>query len=102
MARYTRSEFLRPTGTSVAAGVFGASTRARAQSGGTVDASRPDLELVNGRVSTMDDSLLRAETFAVKNRRFVAVEIDSDAFNEIKIVRTVVGGRHHASTGVTR
>ncbi|HXV64379.1 MAG TPA: amidohydrolase family protein [Vicinamibacteria bacterium] len=81
MARYTRSEFLRLSGASVAAGVFGASTRARAQSGGTVDASHPDLVLVNGRVSTMDDSLARAEAFAVKNGRFVAVGASDDIRN---------------------
>ncbi|HSF17356.1 MAG TPA: amidohydrolase family protein [Vicinamibacteria bacterium] len=81
MARYTRSEFLRLSGASVAAGVLAATTRARAQSGGTVDASHPDLVLVNGRVSTMDESLPGAEAFAVKNRRFVAVGTNDDIRN---------------------
>ncbi len=38
----------------------------------------PDLVLVNGRVLTMDDALPRAEAFAVRDGRFVAVGRSAD------------------------
>ncbi|HLE72317.1 MAG TPA: hypothetical protein VJH87_21745, partial [Vicinamibacteria bacterium] len=71
MTKYSRSEFLRLSG-AAAAGAGLAGSTARAQSGRTIDATRPDLVLVNGRVLTMDASLPRAEAFAVKSGRFVA------------------------------
>jgi hypothetical protein len=80
MAKYTRSEFLRLAGAS-AAGLGLTGANARAQSGGTIDATRPDLILVNGRVLTMDDDLPRAEAFAVKNGRFVAIGSNADVRN---------------------
>ncbi len=80
MDKYSRSEFLRLTG-AAAAGVGLAGSTARAQSGRTIDATRPDLILVNGRVLTMDDSLPRAEAFAVKNGRFVAIGSNDDVRN---------------------
>jgi len=78
MNKYSRSEFLRLTG-AAAAGVGLTGSTARAQ--GTVDATHADLILVNGRVLTMDDSLPRAEAFAVKNGRFVAVGSNGDVRN---------------------
>jgi len=79
MNKYSRSEFLRLTG--AAAGVGLAGSIGRAQSGRTIDATRPDLVLVNGRVLTMDDSLPRAEAFAVKSGRFVAIGSNDDVRN---------------------
>ncbi|MGH9322773.1 MAG: amidohydrolase [Vicinamibacteria bacterium] len=80
MTKYTRSEFLRISGAG-AAGLGLGGFPARAQSGGSVDETRPDLVLVNGRVLTMDDELARAEAFAVKNGRFVAVGSNDDVRN---------------------
>ncbi len=51
--------------------------RADAQGGRVV----PDLILVNGRVYTMDDALPRAEAFAVKSGRFLAVGSNADVRN---------------------
>ena len=85
MAKYTRSEFLRTVGATAAATGLGlAGSRARAQAGGTIDATRPDLVLVNGRVLTMDDDLPRAEAFAVKAGRFVAIGTNDDIRNLVR------------------
>jgi predicted amidohydrolase YtcJ len=43
-----------------------------------VRAPEPDLVVVNARVYTMDEKLPRAEAFAVKNGRFVAVGASND------------------------
>ncbi len=82
MARYTRSEFLRMTG-AAAAGVALTGAKAGAQSSGTIDATKPDVALVNGRVMTMDDDLASAEAFAIKNGRFVAIGSNDDIRNII-------------------
>lgn len=85
MARYTRSEFLRMSGAAAAATGLGlAGSRARAQAGRTLDATRPDLVVVNGRVLTMDDDLPRAEAFAVKDGRFVAMGTNDDIRNLVR------------------
>jgi len=89
MTRYSRSEFLRLTG-AAAAGAGLARPAAGAQPGGTIDAARPDLILANGRVLTMDDSLPRAEAFAVKNGRFVAVGSNGDVRNLASRETTIV------------
>jgi hypothetical protein len=82
MTKYTRGEFL---GFSAAlAGVFSVgrlpgleqSASAQAAAGG-----EPDLILVNGNVLTSDPALPRAEAFAVKDGRFVAVGSTSDVRN---------------------
>lgn len=82
MAKYTRGEFL---GFSAAlAGAFGVGrlpgleqpVSAQAAAGG-----EPDLILVNGNVLTSDPALPRAEAFAVKNGRFLAVGSTSDVRN---------------------
>jgi len=78
--KYTRSEFLRLSSAGVA-GLGLASSPAQPPSGGTIDATRPDLALVNGRVLTMDESHPRAEAFAVKNGRFVAIGSNDDVRN---------------------
>ena len=72
MTTYTRAEFFSQ---SVAlAGALGLGSWL--ERGGEPRASRtsgPDLVLLNGRVYTVDDAQPRAEAFAVKNGRFVAV-----------------------------
>ena len=83
MAKYTRGEFL---GFGAAlAGAFtlgrlpGAEQTASAQP--IVSAGEPDLIVVNARVLTSDTATPRAEAFAVKNGRFVAVGSTSDVRN---------------------
>ncbi len=45
---------------------------------GESDTTDPDLVLVNGRIFTIDDEQPRAEAFAVKNGRFIAVGSSND------------------------
>jgi hypothetical protein len=78
MKRHGRREFIGLTGAGVA-GVVGAQwlgvTPASAQ---TVDAHDVDLVVFNAKVFTMDARTPRAEAFAVKNGRFVAVGSTAD------------------------
>ncbi len=83
MSKYTRGEFL---GFGAAlAGAFalgkapGAEQPAAAQAPPAT--GEPDLIVVNARVLTSDSTLPRAEAFAVKNGRFVAVGATSDVRN---------------------
>src|SRR3989441_11573414 len=88
MAKYTRGEFL---GFSAAlAGAFtlgrlpGAQQSASAhtpQPQQTASGGEPDLIVVNGNVFTSDTAQPRAEAFAVKNGRFVAVGSNADVRN---------------------
>jgi predicted amidohydrolase YtcJ len=86
MSRYTRGEFL---GFGAAlAGAFtvgrlpGARLAAQAQTPAVpTGGGEPDLAVVNARVLTSDAALPRAEAFAVKNGRFVAVGSSSDIRN---------------------
>ena len=81
MAKYSRSQFLRMTGAAAAGlGLAGTRTGARAQ-GRTLDATHPDVVLVNGNVQTMDDDLPSAQAFAVKDGRFVAIGTNDDIRN---------------------
>ena len=81
MANYTRSEFLRIAGAGAAATGLGFGRQAGRV--GSVDASRPDVALVNGHVLTIDDMLPRAEAFAIKSGRFVAIGSNDDIRNII-------------------
>jgi predicted amidohydrolase YtcJ len=78
MPTYTRGEFL-----AAALGVGGAlvggpgEAAAASPSAGT----GPDLVLLNARVFTMDDRLPRAEAFAVRDGRFIAVGSSADVAN---------------------
>jgi predicted amidohydrolase YtcJ len=86
MRKYTRGEFL-----SLSAMVGGAVAlakipfgRALAQSTGsaaTVSAESPDLIVVNARVLTVDATMPRAQAFAVKHGRFIAVGSSADIRN---------------------
>jgi predicted amidohydrolase YtcJ len=78
MAKFTRSEFLRISGAGAAG--FGLAGVASAQSG-SIDRGRPDLILLNGRVLTMNGAQPRAEAFAVKEGRFVAIGSNVDVRN---------------------
>src|SRR5262245_58868808 len=78
MTRYGRREFIGLTAAGVA-GTVGAQglgeARAQAQ---TVDARDADLVVFNAKVFTMDGRTPRAEAFAVKNGRFIAVGATAD------------------------
>src|SRR5262245_45384191 len=85
MAKYTRGEFL---GFGAAlAGAFtverlsGADAAAQQQT--PAAGPEPDLAVVNARVLTSDAALPRAEAFAVKNGRFVAVGSTADIRNVV-------------------
>jgi predicted amidohydrolase YtcJ len=88
MRKYSRSEFL-----SLGAILAGATAltkipfgRALAQQPGIAPTltDAPDLVVVNARVLTMDTKLPRAQAFAVKHGRFVAVGSTSDIRNLVK------------------
>ncbi len=91
MNRYSRGEFL-GIGAALATGfgigdfeLRGSDARlARARAGARIQEAgdvTPDLILVGGRVYTVDDDLPRAEAFAVKNSRFIAVGSSDDIRN---------------------
>src|SRR5438445_1713013 len=83
MAKYTRGEFL---GFGAAlAGAFSLGRVSRVEQPAAAQAAapggEPDLIVVNARVLTSDAAAPRAEAFAVKNGRFVAVGSTSDVRN---------------------
>ena len=83
MPTYTRGEFLGMS--ALVAGAFGIRDvppleAAQASSGNSREA---DLAVINGRVFTVDDAMPRAEAFAVKDGRFMAVGSTSDIRNLI-------------------
>ena len=81
MSKYTRGEFL-----GFGAALAGAFTLRRSiatdvAAQAPAATAEPDLAVVNARVLTSDTALPRAEAFAVKNGRFVAVGSSSDIRN---------------------
>ncbi|MDP6581440.1 MAG: amidohydrolase [Vicinamibacterales bacterium] len=81
MSTYTRKEFL-GLGALLAGGVGCAGMPGTgAQEAGTDGQQQPDLALVNGRIYTIDDAAPRAEAFAVKHGRFIAVGSTADVRN---------------------
>jgi predicted amidohydrolase YtcJ len=88
MSKLTRAEFLREGATLAAAlGLGHAPAAAQELRSGPGPENlkapdvRPDLVVVNARVFTVDDAMPRAEAFAVKNGRFIAVGSSSDIRN---------------------
>ena len=81
MPTYTRKEFLGLS--ALLAGGVGCAglPGTEAQSSGSEDGRQPDLALLNGRVYTIDDDALRAEAFAVKQGRIIAVGSNDDIRN---------------------
>src|SRR5512146_1200289 len=76
--RHSRREFIGLTG----AGVAGVATRswlgATPAAAAAADAQDPDLVVLNANVYTLESSVPRAEAFAVKAGRFVAVGSTAD------------------------
>jgi predicted amidohydrolase YtcJ len=86
MATYTRGEFLGLSAALAGAFTFGrrpfrGSAVAAQQPAAPASGGEPDLIVVNGRVFTSDASAPRADAFAVKNGRFVAVGSTADVRN---------------------
>ena len=84
MAKLTRAEFLRESGLLAAAlGLSGCASDGAEQTANVESASgaTPDLVLLNGTIYTVDDALPRAEAFAIKNGRFIAVGSTDDIRN---------------------
>jgi len=90
MAKLTRGEFFKLSALGGALGIGVPSlleTPAKAQA---VDGRNPDLAVINGRVFTSDQSQPRAEAFAVKNGRFIAIGTTSDVKNIITTQTKVI------------
>jgi predicted amidohydrolase YtcJ len=103
MARISRSQFLGLAGTLAGGGTAAASGLGRlAQAPAPASAPGPgaeaDLIVVNARVITVDPSRPRAEAFAVKDGRFLAVGTSADIRNLATARTRVVDG---AGTTVT-
>jgi predicted amidohydrolase YtcJ len=86
MAKYTRGEFLGFGAALAGAFTLGRLPGTRALASAQVPApgpaaAEPDVIVVNGIVYTSDSSQPRAEAFAVKNGRFVAVGSSADVRN---------------------
>jgi predicted amidohydrolase YtcJ len=79
MRKYTRGEFLGLT--TLLAGAIGMPNFQPQGPGGDDDVRRPDLALIGGRIYTIDPAQPRAEAFAVKNGRFIAVGSTADIKN---------------------
>jgi predicted amidohydrolase YtcJ len=85
MRKYTRGEFLGLT-TLFAGAIRMPDYQGQRPGGGGEDRGdvrRPDLALIGGRVYTIDPAQPRAEAFAVKNGRFIAVGSTADIKNLI-------------------
>jgi predicted amidohydrolase YtcJ len=81
MAKFSRRKFIGSSSAlaAVGLGLPMQSTLSAAQAADT--RSAPDYVVVNARVLTSDDSMPRAEAFAVKDDRFIAVGSSSDILN---------------------
>ncbi|MGH7754444.1 MAG: amidohydrolase family protein, partial [Gemmatimonadales bacterium] len=85
MSGFTRGEFLSLAALAAGDGVLPQSVFGRrlpsCRPAVLPSLSEPDLILVNGRVYTMDPAMPRAESFAVKDGRFVVVGSNDDVRN---------------------
>ncbi|MFN8062586.1 MAG: amidohydrolase [Vicinamibacterales bacterium] len=95
MARYTRGEFLGLTAMLAGAAAAGCKP-AEPGSGGDAEGARADAAadqiVINAKVITSDERQPRAEAFAVKNGRFVAVGSTSDVRNLANRKTQVIDG----------
>ena len=89
MPKYTRKEFLGFSGL-IAGGIGCAGLPGmKAQDSGN-DGRQPDLVVLNGNIYTVDAARPRAEAFAVKNGRFIAVGSTDDIRNVAAPSTTVI------------
>ena len=81
MAKFSRRKFIGSSSALAAAGL-GLPTQSTLAATEPVDIkSAPDYVVVNARVLTSDDNMPRAEAFAVRDDRFIAVGSSSDILN---------------------
>ena len=81
MAKFSRRKFIGSSSALAAAGL-GLPTRSTLAAAQRVDIkSAPDYVVVNARVLTSDDNMPRAEAFAVRDDRFIAVGSSGDILN---------------------
>ena len=81
MAKFSRRKFIGSSSALAAAGL-GLPMQSTLSAAQTVDSrSAPDYLVINARVLTSDDNMPRAEAFAVKDDRFIAVGTSSDILN---------------------
>ena len=81
MAKFSRRKFIGSSSALAAAGL-GLPTQSTLVAAQPVDTkSAPDYVVVNARVLTSDDDMPRAEAFAVRDDRFIAVGSSSDILN---------------------
>ncbi len=83
MTEFNRRDFLTASGLAAgAAAIAGCNPSGSASpEGGTVAGGHADVVVTNGNVYTVDDDLPRAEAFAIKSSRFLAVGSSSDIGN---------------------
>ena len=81
MAKFSRRKFIGSSSALAAAGL-GLPMQSTLSAAQTIDSrSAPDYVVINARVLTSDDNMPRAEAFAVKDDRFIAVGTSSDILN---------------------
>ena len=81
MAKFSRRKFIGSSSALAAAGL-GLPMQSTLSVAQTIDSrSAPDYVVINARVLTSDDNMPRAEAFAVKDDRFIAVGTSSDILN---------------------
>ena len=81
MAKFSRRKFIGSSSALAAAGL-GLPMQSTLSAALTIDSrSAPDYVVINARVLTSDDNMPRAEAFAVKDDRFIAVGTSSDILN---------------------
>ena len=81
MAKFSRRKFIGSSSALAAAGL-GLPMQSTLSAAQTIDSrSAPDYVVINARVLTSDDNMRRAEAFAVKDDRFIAVGTSSDILN---------------------
>lgn len=81
MAKFSRRKFISSSSALAVAGIGLPSTAALAAAAPADTQSAPDYVVLNARVLTIDNNMPRAEAFAVKGDRFVAVGTTSDIRN---------------------
>jgi hypothetical protein len=81
MAKFSRRKFISSSSALAVAGIGLPSTAALAAAAPADTQSAPDYVVLNARVLTIDNNMPRAEAFAVKGDRFVAVGTASDIRN---------------------
>src|SRR5688572_33349450 len=103
MGQYTRGEFLGLSAALAGAFTLGRGPGARSAAAqqltpAPASSAAPDLIVVNARVYTSDASMPRAEAFAVKGDRFVAVGSTSDVRNLASARTQVIDAQRMAVT----